>query len=491
MLHGTLQGIKKLLAGMTIAALVAAPCYAAPFSWGSSGGKVKPNKLNATDTPNDNEVATYDAATGNFTWEPDATGAPDTADYLVGTANGSLSAEIVVGTSPGGELGGTWASPTIDTIHSGSAHHAAVTVSGTPDYITLTGQDIVRSTVDIGDDTNLAGTANEIILTGDTLSLSLLKDLVTSAPITGGTDNILIGADSDVTLGWNWDAVSAGDYPDNSVTSADLEDDLAFGTFPTTPAAAPDADYEVANKKYVDDNAGGSAPSGSNNQVLTDDGAGGIVSEANLTFDGDFLIVSHATDEAVARPLQLYGPNRGTAADNDRYVIDYYMEDDAGGKDRVAYIQLLVNDVSNTTEDAYWSFDAKSNGAVENVMQLGSQSASTGVAGATFNSESADQDFRVYTDNTKTFWADGSADCFWFGDTSADKGGFVNIEGQNDEEQLVIAGNSTQNANILTIETSAAAVVFSVKNSLNTGGNAGTDLCIDANGTVCACSTCA
>ena len=41
-------------------------------------------------------------------------GAPTTADYLVGTANGSLSAEIAVGTTPGGELGGTWASPTVD-----------------------------------------------------------------------------------------------------------------------------------------------------------------------------------------------------------------------------------------------------------------------------------------------------------------------------------------------------------------------------------------
>ena len=31
-----------------------------------------------------------------------------------------------------------------------------------------------------------------------------------------------------------------------------------FTGFPSTPAEAPDADYEVANKKYVDDNAGGS-----------------------------------------------------------------------------------------------------------------------------------------------------------------------------------------------------------------------------------------
>ena len=51
-------------------------------------------------------------------------GAPTTADYLVGTAQAGLSAEIVVGTTPGGELGGTWASPTVDATHSGSAHLA-------------------------------------------------------------------------------------------------------------------------------------------------------------------------------------------------------------------------------------------------------------------------------------------------------------------------------------------------------------------------------
>ena len=52
-------------------------------------------------------------------------GAPADADYLVGTANASLSAEIVVGTTPGGELGGTWASPTVDATHSGSTHSAS------------------------------------------------------------------------------------------------------------------------------------------------------------------------------------------------------------------------------------------------------------------------------------------------------------------------------------------------------------------------------
>lgn len=48
--------------------------------------------------------------------------APEDADYLVGTATGALSNEIVVGTTPQGELGGTWASPTVDATHSGSSH---------------------------------------------------------------------------------------------------------------------------------------------------------------------------------------------------------------------------------------------------------------------------------------------------------------------------------------------------------------------------------
>ena len=65
---------------------------------------------------------------GDQTYAAPATGAPDSADYLVGTAQGGLSAEIVVGATPGGELGGTWAAPTVDTIHSGSAH--AVTREG-------------------------------------------------------------------------------------------------------------------------------------------------------------------------------------------------------------------------------------------------------------------------------------------------------------------------------------------------------------------------
>ena len=76
--------------------------------------------------PADGATCLYDA-TENV-WEIRETApvgtAPSTAYYLVGTAQAGLSAEIAVGTAPGGELGGTWASPTVDATHSGSAHHA-------------------------------------------------------------------------------------------------------------------------------------------------------------------------------------------------------------------------------------------------------------------------------------------------------------------------------------------------------------------------------
>ncbi len=156
----------------------------------------------------DVETALTEIATG-------LTVAPKDADYLVGTINTSLTNEIVAGTSPGGELGNTWASPTIDTTHSGSAHHSAITMSGTPDYITLTGQDIVRGKADISDDTNFA-VISPIVLTDDTVSMPVATTTASGYIVTtdwnSWTNHVADNSQAHSDYMLNTGDTSTGDY---------------------------------------------------------------------------------------------------------------------------------------------------------------------------------------------------------------------------------------------------------------------------------------
>ena len=86
-------------------------------------------ELKTTET--DTALVPHPDGDGGVEWGADSGGAPVDATYLTTTANGTLTNEVVVGTSPGGELGGTWASPTVDSVHSGSAHLALGTTAGT------------------------------------------------------------------------------------------------------------------------------------------------------------------------------------------------------------------------------------------------------------------------------------------------------------------------------------------------------------------------
>jgi hypothetical protein len=73
---------------------------------------------------------------------------------------------------------------TLGVDAAGTDNSTNVTLSGTPNYITISGQVITRNTIDIGDDTNLAvsDTTNvDMILSGDTLSANLKGGVVSGS----------------------------------------------------------------------------------------------------------------------------------------------------------------------------------------------------------------------------------------------------------------------------------------------------------------------
>lgn len=74
-----------------------------------------------------------------------------------------------------------------------------------------------------------------------------------------------------------------------------------FGSFPVTPSAAPTTDYQVANKKYVDDNAGGStSPGGSDSYVQYNNGG---------AFGGDATFVYNDTTHRLTAQSASTGSN--------------------------------------------------------------------------------------------------------------------------------------------------------------------------------------
>jgi len=194
----------------------------------------------------------------------------------------------------------------------------------------------------------------------------------------------------------NWDAAfthvsSTGadhSYLDQAVTIAATPQfaGATFTVFPTTPSAAPTTDYQVANKKYVDDNAGGSPlttkgdlftystvdarlPIGTNDYVLTADstqatgmkwaagGGGGTKAHAYLTMSG-----SQTTDLTSGDPVQFdqrdgtigfaSGTYRVTLLGDVKYEIEFAVSplfSSASGA-----LDIQVYDVTNA---AYLSTD--------------------------------------------------------------------------------------------------------------------------------------
>jgi len=131
------------------------------------------------------------------------TEAPNDANYLIGTANSGLTAEIVVGTAPGGELGNTWASPTVDSTHSGSAHHAEThgIASHSNTSVTDAELNLLDGGTSVGSSITIADADGFVVNDGGTMKTVPASDVKTyavAAPTFTGIE-VSIGSDAGIS----------------------------------------------------------------------------------------------------------------------------------------------------------------------------------------------------------------------------------------------------------------------------------------------------
>lgn len=192
-------------------------------------------------------------------------GAPSDVDYLVGTASGGLSAEIVVGTSPGGELGGTWASPTVDATHSGSSHAGVQAAAEATAAAALNGHVTDATAAHAAsaisaDSTTLSGTGTDVQAVLEELD-NLLDDH-SARHENGGTDEISIagldGIPTELTNHLNdatdaHDASAISNIAAGNIVATDVQAAInELDTEKTTAAAAlTAAQTEIADQKRV------------------------------------------------------------------------------------------------------------------------------------------------------------------------------------------------------------------------------------------------
>jgi len=142
-----------------------------------------------------------------------------------------------VGATPGGELGGTWTSPTVDATHSGSAHHDAATVNSP---LTISTQDISLTVLkDIVTTAPITGGENDVLTGADgdlTIAIDVLKDLVTTSPVTGAENDVFPGSDADVTIAldfttdWNFGGTSSFEINNAANNTVNAEGETTWDT---------------------------------------------------------------------------------------------------------------------------------------------------------------------------------------------------------------------------------------------------------------------
>jgi hypothetical protein len=334
--------------------------------------------LETKDTAQDSRLSNLEANSGSYLTTVDISddtnlAVSDTNEVNMILTGDTLSAELIGGVVSGSDqVASSFAQSILDDADAaavrttigvdaaGTDNSTDVTLSGTPNYITISGQVITRNTIDIGDDTNLAvsDTDNvDMILSGDTLSANLKGGVVSgSSQITlssaGGYDanehidhtSVSITAGTGLNGGGTIAATRTlnvdSDYKNDSLNtfSASLSTNLADLT-----------DAEVAQLENIGSTTISSTQWGylgaSNQGITTVSNVqfGNLTLSGNLTVNGETSYISSSVVQIGDNILELNG---SAGANGGIYVRDAVGTTNSGS---------LLWDTSND----YWKAGAK------------------------------------------------------------------------------------------------------------------------------------
>jgi hypothetical protein len=263
------------------------------------------------------QVLTKDSGTDYDTSWQDATGGGGggvtNADYLVGTANAGLSAEIVVGTTPQGEVGGTWGNITVDATHSGSSH---ASIQAAAEATAAADLDVHEA-----DTTNVHGITN-------TANLSVIGHAHAGEDITSGTvaDARIastIARDSEVTS-----AISTSES--GQVRDGDTAGGVLGGTYPN-PSFAADMATQAELDAHVNDTSAAHAASAISVSSTTLVGTGTDVQAVFEELDNG--IADHLADTADAHAATAitFTPDGSISATTVQAAIAEVRDEASGG----------------------------------------------------------------------------------------------------------------------------------------------------------------